>query len=155
CIAAELGIEEGPCFDINSACATAAVQLSLLSSMVTTEGPDFILVVNPENNTRLIDFNDRRPAVLFGDASSAIVALTRVPSRAEIRCQPAQSPPGEWTKVVSPSKGHIHQDGQTVQALAIRTMSSLMDGLQTEGDRPDDTFFIGHQANMVALETVR
>src|SRR6516165_7407440 len=57
-VAAELGIE-GPCFDVNSACATAAVQLSLLSRLITTEGPDFVLVVNPENNTRLIDFNDR------------------------------------------------------------------------------------------------
>jgi 3-oxoacyl-[acyl-carrier-protein] synthase-3 len=71
-IAAELGIE-APCFDISSACSTAAVQLSVLSSMAATEGPDFILVVNPENNTRLIDFSDRRTAVLFGDASSAMV----------------------------------------------------------------------------------
>jgi len=153
-IAAELGIE-GPCFDINSACATAAVQLSLLSRMMTTEGPDFILVVNPENNTRLIDFNDRRTAVLFGDASSAMVVSRRVPSRAVIRCQPAQSAPSEWMKIVSPSKGHIRQDGSTVQAFAIRTMSSLVCGLKAEGDRPEDIFFIGHQANMLALETVR
>jgi 3-oxoacyl-[acyl-carrier-protein] synthase-3 len=153
-IAGELGIE-GPCFDVNSACATTAVQLSLLSRLTTTEGPDFILVVNPENNTRLIDFNDRRTAVLFGDASSAMVVSTRVPSRAVIRCQPPQSAPGDWTKIVSPSKGHIRQDGQAVQAFAIRTMTSLVCGLKIEGDTPEDTFFVGHQANRLALETVR
>jgi 3-oxoacyl-[acyl-carrier-protein] synthase III len=153
-IAAELGIE-GPCFDVNSACVTAAVQLSLLSMLTTTAGPDFILVVNPEHNTRLINFNDRRTAVLFGDASSAMVVSTRVPSRSVIRCQPVHSAPREWMKIVSPSKGHIHQEGAVVQAFAIRTMSSLLDGLKTEGDCPASTFFIGHQANKLALETVR
>lgn len=153
-IAAELGIE-GPCFDVNSACGTAAIQLFLLSRLMTTEGPDFILVVNPENNTRLIDFNDRRTAVLFGDASSAMVVSRQVPSRAVIRCQPPRSAPGEWAKIVSPSKGHIRQEGQAVQAFAIRTMSSLVCALKTEDDTAEGTFFIGHQANKVALETVR
>jgi len=37
-VAAELGIE-GPCLDVNSACATAPVQLSLLSRLITTEVP--------------------------------------------------------------------------------------------------------------------
>jgi 3-oxoacyl-[acyl-carrier-protein] synthase-3 len=153
-IAAELGIE-GPCFDVNSACATAAVQLSLLSRLITTDGPDFVLMVNPENNTRLIDFNDRRTAVLFGDASSAMVVSARVPSAAVVRCQPPQSAPADWAKIVSPTKGHIRQEGAAVQAFAIRTMSSLLEGLKTEDDRPEDTFFIGHQANKVALDTVR
>jgi 3-oxoacyl-[acyl-carrier-protein] synthase III len=153
-IAAELGIE-CPCFDVNSACATAAVQLYLLSRLITTEVPDFVLVVNPENVTRTIDFNDRGTCVLFGDASSAMVVSTRVPSRAVIRCQPPQSAPGEWTRIVSPSKGHFRQDGLAVQAFAIRTMSSLVNCLKTGGDRPENTFFIGHQSNKLALETVR
>lgn len=42
-----------------------------------------------------------------------------------------------------------------MQAFAIRTMSSLVCGLKTETDRPENTFFIGHQANKNALETVR
>ena len=104
---------------------------------------DFVLVVNPENNARLIDFNDRRTAVLFGDASSAMVVSTRVPSRAVIRCQPPQSAPGDWTKIVCPSKGHIRQDGRAAQAFAIRTISSLLGGLGTEGDRSENAFFIG------------
>lgn len=153
-IAAELGIE-APCFDINSACATAAVQLSVLSMMGTTEGPDFILVVNPENNTRLIDFSDRRTAVLFGDASSAMVVSRRIPSTAIIACRPPHSAPADWAKIVSPSKGHIRQEGQAVQAFAIRTMSSLLEELKAEHDKPESTFFIGHQANKLALETVR
>jgi 3-oxoacyl-[acyl-carrier-protein] synthase III len=153
-IAAELGIE-GPCFDVNSACATAAVQLSLLSRLITTEGPDFVLVVNPENVTRTVDFNDRTTCLVFGDASSAMVVSGRVPSRAVIRCQPPQSAPRECTKIVSPNQGHLRLEGQSVQAFAIRTMSKLVCGLKTEGDRPESTFFIGHQANSLALETVR
>jgi 3-oxoacyl-[acyl-carrier-protein] synthase-3 len=42
-----------------------------------------------------------------------------------------------------------------VQAFAIRTISSLLGGLKREGARPENTFFIGHQANKLAFETVR
>jgi 3-oxoacyl-[acyl-carrier-protein] synthase-3 len=153
-IAAELGIE-GPCFDLNSACSTAGVQLSLLSMLAPTEGPDFILVVNPENNTRVIDYCDRRTAIVIGDASSAMIVSNRVPSRARMTCGPIHSAPAEWRKIVSPAKGHFQQDGQAVQAFAIRTMSSLLTGLKTEHDITDNTFFIGHQANKMALESIR
>ena len=42
-----------------------------------------------------------------------------------------------------------------MQAFAIRTMSSLVCGLKTDRDRPEDIFFVGHQANKLALESVR
>ena len=64
-IAAELGID-APAFNVSSACSSFGTQLHFLSQMNPEALPDYILVVNPENNTRTIDYNDRRTAVLWG-----------------------------------------------------------------------------------------
>ena len=35
--------------------------------------PDFIMLVNPENSTRVVDYSDRSACVLWGDCSSAAI----------------------------------------------------------------------------------
>lgn len=153
-IAAQLGIE-APSFDINSACSSFAVQMWLLTKFSPTEGPDFILVVNPENNTRVTSYSDRRTAVLWGDASTAVVVSTRVPSPVSITCETPGSAPADWAKIKTPNGGHFSQEGHAVQAFAIRRMASLLGALRRPSDSDEATHFIGHQANKPALETVR
>ncbi len=153
-IAAELGIE-APSFDINSACSSFAVQMWLLSRLSTAEGPDFVLVVNPENNTRVTNYRDRSSAVLWGDGSAAVVVSTRVPSRVSIACNAPASAPAECGKIQTPNGGHFRQDGHAVQAFAIRTMCALLSGLRIPDDDGEGTYFIGHQANRLALDSVR
>src|SRR5262245_32890566 len=60
-VAAELGLEV-PAFDLNSACATFIAQLWNVSMMNPHRAPDFILLVQPENLTRIVDYNDRTNA---------------------------------------------------------------------------------------------
>jgi 3-oxoacyl-[acyl-carrier-protein] synthase III len=60
-VAAELGID-APAFDINAACSSFAVQVNVIERMAP-HLPDYVLIVNPENNTRVIDYRDRRNAV--------------------------------------------------------------------------------------------
>src|SRR5262249_31381476 len=55
-VAAALGIEV-PALDVNSACSSFGAQLHLLSQMDRL--PPYVLVVNPENTTRVIDYADR------------------------------------------------------------------------------------------------
>jgi 3-oxoacyl-[acyl-carrier-protein] synthase-3 len=151
-IAAQLGID-APSFDINSACSSFAVQMWLMSGFSTADA-DFILVVNPENNTRVTNYDDRSTAVLWGDASTAVVVSTHVPSPVSIACSTPGSAPAEWAKIKTPNGCHFSQDGHAVQAFAIRTMCALLGGLR----RPDGSggeYFIGHQANKLALESVR
>ena len=59
-IAAALGIE-APAFDVSSACSTFAAQLHLLASMRGLA--PYVLVINPENNTRTVSYADRSTAV--------------------------------------------------------------------------------------------
>ena len=83
-VANELGIH-APAYDVASACSSFAVQLHQLRGMRPEALPDFVLVVNIENNTRTVDYRDRRTAVLWGDASAAAVVSTRIPAPVRVR----------------------------------------------------------------------
>lgn len=153
-VAAALGIE-AISFDLNSACSSFGAQLYFLSLMQPQALPEFILLVSPENNTRTIDYSDRRNAVLWGDGSSAAVVSTRVTSRARVQCHAITSDPQGWDKVYIPRLGHFDQDGPNVQAFAVkRTVSSLREIQEKYVGNPSDLFFVGHQANLRMLESV-
>src|SRR5579872_1472913 len=62
-IAAELNLE-CPAFDVSSACSTFAAQMYFLNNTKPETLPDYVLLVSAENNTRRIDYRDRRTAVL-------------------------------------------------------------------------------------------
>jgi 3-oxoacyl-[acyl-carrier-protein] synthase-3 len=153
-VAAEIGID-APSFDINSACSSFAVQMWFLSTIASQNSPDFILAVNAENNTRVTNYSDRNSCVLWGDASTAVIVSTRVPAAISIACETPGSAPAEWSKIKTPNGGHFAQDGHAVQAFAIRTMCSLLSGLRKPDDSDAGTYFIGHQANLMMLESVR
>ncbi len=153
-IAAELGIQ-APAFDLNSACPTFVFQLNFINSMKAEDLPDHILVVNPENVTRCVDYNDRRSAVLFGDATTAAIVSKKVPSRYHVKESMIFSDPSGWEKIVVPAMQHFVQDGSKVQMFAIRMTLSLLKKIKEKmkGD-PKDLNFIGHQANLLMLQNV-
>ncbi len=151
-IAGDLGIE-APAFDLNSACSSFAVQLHFLASMQPEALPEFILIVSPENNTRTINYNDRRTAVLWGDGTSAAVVSARVPARAKVVFHTMTSTPSGWDKVTIPRLGHFSQEGLTVQTFAIKRSARCYRAIR---DRYPgrEICFIGHQANLRMLESV-
>jgi len=151
-VAAELGIE-AQALDINSACSSFVAQLHVLNQMRPEALPDYILTVIPENNTRTVDYNDRRTAVLWGDGTAAAVVSTRVPARARITTSDLHSDPKGWDKVVIPVAGHFAQQGSAVQAFAIRKTVTTLDALRQRAGTQQAPYFIGHQANLLMLES--
>jgi 3-oxoacyl-[acyl-carrier-protein] synthase III len=153
--AAELGID-APCFDVNSACTTFGVQVDLLGRMAADRLPPFVLIVQPENVTRMIDYSDRTSAVLFGDGSTAAVLSASVKARAAFVNTEWGTNPSGFDKVAIPTGGYFHQDGNAVQGFAIRRMTeSIRSLISAFGKGNGGRFrFIGHQANMGALMTV-
>ena len=145
-----------PCFDLHSACSSFASQMHFLSGMRPEALPDFVLVVNCETFTRTINYNDRRQAVLFGDAASAVIVSARVPAPSVISHTSFNTDPGGQHQIVIPTGGHFSQEGHAVQVFAIKTTTELLRNLQStlpEGEaRPK--IFIGHQANLRMLESV-
>ncbi len=153
-IAAELNID-APCFDLNSACTSFGMQINMLLRMKPEALPPFILLVNPENLTKSVNYADRKSAVLFGDCSTAAVVSLTEPAGIHFRASFADSNPAAWQKVTLPRLNYFQQNGNAVQGFAIRQTTEGVKGLLEACGRDGRRFkFVGHQANLGMLTTV-
>jgi 3-oxoacyl-[acyl-carrier-protein] synthase III len=154
CIADLLGLSV-PAFDLHSACSTFGAQLHMLEKM--GDGlPEHVLTVQIEALTKVTDYADRSSAVLFGDAAAAQVISTHARSRARVVASAFGCDPSGATEVVIPRAGYFRQNGPLVQKFAIKKMSALLTEIEErlDPDRRERLIFIGHQANLVMLDSV-
>jgi 3-oxoacyl-[acyl-carrier-protein] synthase-3 len=151
-IANELGID-APCFDLNSACTSFGVHVDFVNRMAPEGMPPYVLIVQPENITRAMDFSDRSNCVLFGDGTTAAVLSKAAPSRLAFTESNSLTKPSAWDKVMIVN-GHFRQDGHAVQGFAIRSMTDSVRKFMALPDRNGRFLFVGHQANLLALRTV-
>jgi 3-oxoacyl-[acyl-carrier-protein] synthase-3 len=144
------------CFDLQSACSSFASQIHFLNQMKEEALPDYVLVVNSETFTRSIDYNDRRQAVLFGDAATAAIVSTRVPAPSTISETSFGRDPAGQHQITIPTGGHFAQEGHAVQVFAIKTTTDVVRNLQASVPETETRrqVFIGHQANLRMLESV-
>ncbi|MCC6869025.1 MAG: hypothetical protein IT522_09395 [Burkholderiales bacterium] len=154
-IAAALGIE-APALDVNSACSTLAAQFHVLNGMRPEALPDFVLLLQVENSTRAVDYNDRNSCVLWGDGSTAQVVSLKVPARLRVVDSVFASDPSNHQRVRFVQAGHFAQDGRTVQAFAIRRTLAVLAQLRERigAERATRMKFIGHQANRSMLDNI-
>lgn len=158
-VAAELGID-APSLDISSACSSFATQLYFLEAMRPEKLPDFIMLVNPENSTRVVDYSDRSACVLWGDCSSAAIVSPRIPGPWKITQTYLKGDPSGADKVKVPRFGHFTQQGAEVQKFGVKRGCEVFEVLRDawlqggEGRSVDKLNFIGHQANLRMLEAV-
>jgi 3-oxoacyl-(acyl-carrier-protein) synthase III len=68
-----IGADRAACFDINVVCAGFIFGTALAHSLITVNPGAKILVVASDVYSRILDFGDRRTAVLFGDGAGAAV----------------------------------------------------------------------------------
>jgi 3-oxoacyl-[acyl-carrier-protein] synthase-3 len=71
-----LGADRAACFDVNVVCAGFVYGLALAQSLVALRPNAKALVVAADVYSRILDFSDRRTAVLFGDGAGAAVVGT-------------------------------------------------------------------------------
>lgn len=151
-VAKLLGLEV-PTFDMHAACSTFGLHLHVAAQM--RDLPEYVLVVSPENTTRVTDYSDRSSAILFGDATSAAVISTKIPGRVRLRSSVFGSSPAGADEVVIRRTSHFFQNGSAVQKFAIKRMTELLQGTQrAAGEASDRLIYIGHQANLTMLEAV-
>jgi 3-oxoacyl-[acyl-carrier-protein] synthase-3 len=154
-VAKALGIEV-PCFDLSSACSTFGSQCHFAAAMGQAL-PEWVLLVIPENTTRITDFSDRSSAILFGDATAAAVVSTKNPSKVAATYSSFGGAPSGADDVVIPRVGHFYQNGAAVQKFAIKKMTELTREIigRAGPDRAHRVIYVGHQANFTMLESVR
>lgn len=161
CRVSELLKIDAPSLDINSACSSFCAQLYFLQGMRPERLPDYILVVNMENSTRVVDYSDRSSCVLWGDAATAAIVSPRVKGAWTITETLLRGDPSGADKVRVPRAGHFVQQGAAVQGFAIKRAGETYEALRKtwRAKSPDRAHasptFIGHQANLRMLETVQ
>jgi 3-oxoacyl-[acyl-carrier-protein] synthase III len=72
-VAHELGAPNAAAIDVGAACAGSIAALAHAASWVESGRARHVLVIGAEILTRLVDFDDRRTAPLFGDGAGAMV----------------------------------------------------------------------------------
>lgn len=158
-VAEAMGID-GPSLDVASACSSFCSQLYFIDAMRPEKLPDFVMLVNPENSTRVVDYSDRSSCVLWGDCSTAAIVSPRVPGPWRVTSTYLKGEPAGADKVKVPRFGHFTQQGAEVQKFAIRRASETYEVLRSEylaansARTPSGLTFIGHQANLRMLEAV-
>ncbi|MEM9716936.1 MAG: beta-ketoacyl-ACP synthase III [Pseudomonadota bacterium] len=72
-VQAALGIEQGFAFDLQAVCAGFAYALANADALIKAGTAKRMLVIGAETFSRILDFNDRRTCVLFGDGAGCII----------------------------------------------------------------------------------
>lgn len=102
----KLGVRQGAAFDIQAVCTGFVYALTVADKFIASGTHHCALVVGAEVFSRLLDWNDRRTCVLFGDGAGAVVLK-------------AADSPGILSS-------HLHADGS--QANILRVDSGIAEG---------------------------
>jgi 3-oxoacyl-[acyl-carrier-protein] synthase-3 len=164
-VQAKLGMTRGAAFDVGAVCSGFIYALSVADSMLRSGQAKTALVIGAETFSRILDWEDRSTAVLFGDGAGAIVL------RAE-ECAGTPADPGVLACRLhsdgrhaellyvdgGPSStgtvGKLRMRGREVFRHAVVNLAAVMGEVLAEAGltAADVTWLIPHQANLRILE---
>ncbi|MFD8393566.1 3-oxoacyl-ACP synthase III family protein [Streptomyces sp. NPDC059680] len=165
-----LGAYGAACFDINVVCSGFVYALSLAHSLVTVRPDTRVLVIGADVYSRILDFTDRKTAVLFADgAGAAVVAEVPEPygiiagdlsSRGDahhlIRVEAGGSRKPASAATVAEGDHFFRMDGRGVRDFVAEHVPPALRALARRAgvDIAAVDHFIPHQANGVMLGEV-
>lgn len=147
-------------FDINVACSGFLVAFIMADSYLRTSHKRYALIIGAETISRLVDWSDRKTAILFGDGAGAVV-ISAEPSERGLIDHCLFSDGSSYDLLyVSPNNtqnpGVIIMDGKEVFRKAVQQMvrSTRILLKQTNTEISDIDWLISHQANKRILDAV-
>ena len=155
-----LDIHNCPAFDVQAACAGFVYALDTADRYIRTGGAQTALVIGTETFSRIINWQDRTTAVLFGDGAGAVVleaadepGLMSTHIHADGKYEELlQVPQGisSGYDVVRKERAYIQMNGNAVFRKAVATLSSMArETLSANNvDKHDIDWLVPHQANL-------
>jgi 3-oxoacyl-[acyl-carrier-protein] synthase III len=159
----KLGVKQGAAFDVQAVCTGFMYALSTANLYVTSGAHRCALVVGAEVFSRLLDWNDRRTCVLFGDGAGAVV-LKHSDEPGILHCNLHAD--GSLSHILRVDGGIAHgqirgnpfleMDGQAVYRTAVRVLDdSANEALQATGLKAEQLdWFVPHQANIRIINSI-
>lgn len=160
---AKLGNTTGLAFDVAAVCAGYLLALNMADNFLRLGQGKTALVVGAETLSRLLDMDDRRTCVLFGDGAGAVV-LRAVPSQETDRGVMGvhlQSD-GNFHDILyadggvssTGTRGKVHMEGREVFRHAVTKLAASAEKTLAHYQvHPEDLdWLIPHQANLRIIE---
>jgi 3-oxoacyl-[acyl-carrier-protein] synthase-3 len=165
-----IGATRAACFDINVVCAGFVYALQLARSLVTAQPGAIVLVIAADIYSRILDFDDRRTAVLFGDGAGAAIVgavpapagildidlVTRGDAHNLIYVEAGGSRRPASAQTVAEGAHWFRMDGRGVRDFVLDGVPPILNDLiKGAGLTPEDIdHFIPHQANGMMIREV-
>jgi len=162
-----IGATRAACFDINVVCAGFVFGLQLARSLVIANPGAVVLVVAADIYSRILDFDDRRTSVLFGDGAGAAVIgavpqpygildvelVTRGDAHKLIYVEAGGSRRPASAESVADGGHWFRMDGRGVRDFVLDGVPPVLnDLLKRAGVTAEDVqHFVPHQANGVMI----
>jgi 3-oxoacyl-[acyl-carrier-protein] synthase-3 len=158
----KLGIHGCPAFDVQAVCAGFMYALVTADNYIKSGMAKKALVVGAEIVSRILDWEDRRTCVLFGDGAGAVVLGASDTPGLEHACLAAD---GRYNKILNTpaqiSGGKIqglpflNMDGPAVFKFAVKALSEIAaTTLRQAGVSQDQVdWLVPHQANLRIIES--
>lgn len=171
-IQARLGIPNHvPAFDITAACSGLIYGMSIARAYIASGMYKTILIVATDNNSRLLDWEDRSTSILFGDGAGAMVVtesedgvddIIAIDIKADGSCGHLIELPlaGKNCPLVEPCDEHIQyikMNGRGVYTFVAKILPHYVEELITNaGMKADEIdYLIPHQANLRIIQAVQ
>ena len=157
-------LKDIPSFDIQAVCSGFIYGLQISDSFIKSEKFKNILLIGAETLSKIVDWDDRRTCVLFGDGAGSII-LSADKKKNGILSAKIHSD-GEWIDSLyadgGPSLnqkvGKIRMKGQDIFKQAVNKLSqATIDALkECNLSKKDIDWFVPHQANQrIILSTAK
>ncbi|MBT3197390.1 MAG: ketoacyl-ACP synthase III [Gammaproteobacteria bacterium] len=153
-----LDIHGCPAFDLQAVCTGFIYALSVADNFIKAGSARCVLVVGAETMSRIVDWNDRGTAILFGDGAGAVVL------------QPSESPgilsthihaDGQYEELLHVPAGgvssgtmgdaaYVEMKGNEVFKMAVNTLGRIVDETLAfnKMEKKDIDWLVPHQANV-------
>jgi 3-oxoacyl-[acyl-carrier-protein] synthase-3 len=165
-----LGISTIPAFDVAAACSGFVYALQVADAQMRAGDFKRVLVVGADALSTMVDWNDRRTAVLFGDGAGACVLVTE-PGNRGVLSSLLRSAGEHWTLLSVRSTGTrstidsevrrspddaIQMKGPELFKIAVKSMEEVSRLVaERAGVKLEDIdLFVPHQANMRIISAV-
>lgn len=167
----KIGAKKAAAFDVNAACSGFIYGVSVAQSMIVMRKARRALVVGVETLTRIVDYQDRKTCVLFGDGAGAVIMEPCPPgegilgtfmqsdgSYAELLYLPAGGSRRPLTEErLKAREQYVKMKGDGLFKYAVKAMvdagNSVLKDARMKSE--DIDFIIPHQANVRIIEGFR
>ncbi len=156
----QLGVHGCPAFDVSAACSGFIYGLDIANRFIRSGGAKTAIVIGTETLSRIVNWQDRGTAILFGDGAGAVVL--------EASDEPGVlsthlHADGEYEELLHVEQGvsvgfditraggaYIKMEGNAVFRRAVATFDNIARETiaDLDGHLDDIDWFIPHQANM-------